>query len=58
MMVDTVTEVKYLSTSDIEALPNMITARSESKFLKGVGKLQDGLLILVDLNKILEDTEM
>jgi purine-binding chemotaxis protein CheW len=58
MMVDTVTEVKYLSISDIEALPSTITARSESKFLKGVGKLPDGLLILVDLNKILEDTAM
>ncbi len=58
MMVDTVSEVKYLSTSDIEALPNIITAREEAKFLKGVGKLPDGLLILIDLNKVLSDEEV
>jgi len=58
MMVDTVSEVKYLSTGDIEALPNMITARNDAKFLKGVGKLPDGLLILIDLNKVLSEDEI
>ena len=58
MMVDTVTEVKYLSTSDIEPLPDIITAREEAKFLKGVGKLPDGLLIMIDLNKVLSEDEM
>ena len=58
MMVDTVTEVRYLSTDDIDELPSMITARDESKFLKGVGKLPDGLLILVDLNKVLSEDEL
>ncbi|HIH69109.1 chemotaxis protein CheW [Methermicoccus shengliensis] len=58
MMVDTVNEVKYLSSADIEALPNMITARNEAKFLKGVGKFPDGLLILIDLNKVLSEDEM
>ena len=58
MMVDTVNEVKYLSAEDIEALPSMITARSEAKFLKGVGKLPDGLLILIDLNKVLSEDEV
>jgi len=58
MMVDTVNEVKYLSTEDIEALPSIITAREEAKFLKGVGKLPDGLLILIDLNKVLSEDEV
>uniref|UniRef100_A0A7C4WCM1 Chemotaxis protein CheW n=1 Tax=Geoglobus ahangari TaxID=113653 RepID=A0A7C4WCM1_9EURY len=58
MMVDTVNEVKYLSTADIEALPSIITAREEAKFLKGVGKLPDGLLILIDLNKVLSEDEV
>ena len=58
MMVDTVNEVKYLSTADIEALPSIITAREEAKFLKGVGKLPDGLLILIDLNKVLNEDEV
>ena len=58
MMVDTVTEVRNLSTDDIDTLPSIITARDESKFLKGVGKLPDGLLILVDLNKVLSEDEL
>ncbi|ADC65238.1 CheW protein [Ferroglobus placidus DSM 10642] len=57
MMVDNVTEVKYLSKSDIEELPPVITAKSEAKFLKGIGKLPDGLLILIDLNKVLNEEE-
>ncbi|MET1123828.1 MAG: chemotaxis protein CheW [Archaeoglobaceae archaeon] len=58
MMVDAVNEVKYLSSEDIEPLPSIVTARSEAKFLKGVGKLPDGLLILIDLNKVLSDEEV
>ncbi len=58
MMVDTVNEVKYLPQKDIEALPSIITAREEAKFLKGVGKLPDGLLILIDLNKVLNEGEV
>jgi len=58
MMVDTVNEVKYLPSSDIEELPNIITSRNEAKFLKGVGKLPDGLLILIDLNKVLSQDEV
>ncbi|MEM0088556.1 MAG: chemotaxis protein CheW [Archaeoglobaceae archaeon] len=58
MMVDTVNEVKYLPQKDIEALPSIITSREEAKFLKGVGKLPDGLLILIDLNKVLNDGEV
>ncbi|MCS7131090.1 MAG: chemotaxis protein CheW, partial [Archaeoglobaceae archaeon] len=58
MMVDTVNEVKYLSQRDIEALSSIITSREEAKFLKGVGKLPDGLLILIDLNKVLNEGEV
>ncbi|RLI82274.1 chemotaxis protein CheW [Archaeoglobales archaeon] len=53
MMVDTVSEVKYLSSNEVDSLPPLITARLESKFLKGVGKLPDGLLILIDIEKVL-----
>lgn len=58
MMVDTVNEVKYLAQKDIEALPGIVTSREEAKFLKGVGKLPDGLLILIDLNKVLNEGEV
>ncbi len=55
VMVDNVAEVRNVSSRDIEPLPSMVTARSEAKFLKGVGKLPDGLLILIDLNKVLSE---
>ncbi|MCS7130595.1 MAG: chemotaxis protein CheW [Archaeoglobaceae archaeon] len=58
MMVDTVNEVKYLPQKDIESLPSIITSRESAKFLKGVGKLPDGLLILIDLNKVLNEGEV
>ncbi len=58
MMVDSVNEVKYLSEKEIESLPSIITSRSEVKFLKGIGKLPDGLMILIDLNKVLSDDEV
>ena len=58
MMVDTVNEVKYLSTKDIDVLPSIITSRSDAKFLKGIGKLPDGLLVLIDLNKVLSEDEL
>lgn len=58
MMVDSVNEVKYLSEKEIESLPSIITSRSEAKFLKGIGKLPDGLMILIDLNKVLSDDEV
>ncbi len=57
MMVDTVTEVRYLAREDIEELPDIITSRAQSKFLRGVGKLSDGLLILVDLEKVMQKDE-
>ncbi|MBO8181007.1 MAG: chemotaxis protein CheW [Archaeoglobus sp.] len=58
MMVDTVTEVKYLAKENIDELPEIITSRTESKFLRGVGKLPDGLLILIDLGKVLSGEEL
>jgi len=57
MMVDIVTEVRYLSKESIDELPEIITSRRESRFLKGIGKLPDGLLILVDLGKVLGEEE-
>ncbi len=53
IMVDTVNEVKYLSKDDIEELPTVITSKSGSRLLKGIGKLPDSLVILIDLNEIL-----
>jgi purine-binding chemotaxis protein CheW len=58
MIVDSVNEVKYLSSNDIDELPDIITSRDESKFLTGVGKLEDGLLTLIDLDKVFSEEEI
>ena len=45
-------------TKNIDKLPSIITSRSDSKFLTGVGKLDDGLLTLIDLDKVFSEEEI
>lgn len=56
ILVDSVAEVVYLKKSDIEDAPNVGTEES-SQFIQGVTSRDNGLLILVDLNKLLSDEE-
>ena len=56
ILVDSVAEVVYLKKSEIEDAPYVGTAES-SQFIQGVTNRDDGLLILVDLNKLLSDDE-
>lgn len=56
ILVDSVAEVVYLKQSDIEPAPHVGTEQS-SQFIQGVTNREDGLLILVDLNKLLNDDE-
>ena len=58
MMVDSVSEVKYLSSQNIEEIPRFLALRDESRFLKGVGKLEDGLLTLMDLRELFSEEEL
>jgi purine-binding chemotaxis protein CheW len=58
MMVDSVSEVKYLSSKNIEEIPRFLALKDESKFLKGVGKLEDGLLTLMDLKELFSEDEL
>ncbi|MBI5729901.1 MAG: purine-binding chemotaxis protein CheW [Ignavibacteriales bacterium] len=55
-IVDAVTEVLRIPSSTIEAPPELI-AGVNSEFIKAVGKLEDCLLILIDLEKILSNPE-
>lgn len=55
-IVDTVTEVLRIPSSTIEVPPELI-AGVNSEFIKAVGKLEDRLLILIDLEKILSNSE-
>ena len=56
ILVDSVAEVVYLKQSEIETAPNVGNEES-SRYIQGVANRDDGLLIMVDLNKLLTDEE-
>jgi purine-binding chemotaxis protein CheW len=58
MIVDEVTEVLRLPQENIDQAPELIASEIQQKYLKGVGKLGDRLLILIDLVKILSPEEI
>jgi purine-binding chemotaxis protein CheW len=53
MMVDSVTEVKYINGGQIEPFSGLISSDERHSCILGVCKLKDQLLILVDLQKAL-----
>ncbi len=55
-IVDAVREVLRVPVSITEAPPEIVTG-IDSEFIKSVGKLDDRLLILIDLNKIITNVE-
>jgi purine-binding chemotaxis protein CheW len=56
ILVDSVAEVVYLRSSEIDSAPN-VGAEESAKFIQGVSNQKGELLILVDLNKLLSDDE-
>ena len=56
ILVDAVAEVVDLRTSEIESAPSVGNDES-SKYIQGVASRDGNLLILVDLNKLLNDEE-
>ena len=56
ILVDSVAEVVYLRSSEIDTAPNVGTDES-ARFIQGVSNRDGELLILVDLNKLLSDEE-
>lgn len=56
-IVDAVKEVIRIPESITEAPPEIVSG-SNSEFIKSVGKLEDRLLILIDLEKILFGAEL
>ena len=52
VIVDEVTEVLKLASDRVEAAPPMVAGLS-NQYIKGVGKLDDNLLILIDIDQIL-----
>ncbi|MGS2717526.1 chemotaxis protein CheW [Eionea flava] len=56
ILVDSVAEVVYLRQSEIENAPNVGNDES-AKFIQGVCHKNDELLILIELDKLLTDSE-
>jgi purine-binding chemotaxis protein CheW len=56
-IVDSVSEVLRIPNNIIEAPPSIIVSGIDSDFITGVCKLEDRLLILLDLEKILSVRE-
>lgn len=56
LLVDAVAEVVYLRVSQIESAPDVGNDES-SKYIQGVVTRDEGLLILVDVNKLLSRDE-
>ncbi len=56
ILVDSVAEVVDLNSDDIDPAPNIGTEES-AEFIRGVSNRNDELLILIDLNKLLNDEE-
>lgn len=57
MVVDAVTEVLHLDGSDIEPPPPAATS-VDAAYIQGVGKVEDRLLILLDLDEVFVRKEM
>ncbi|HIP75986.1 MAG TPA: chemotaxis protein CheW [Psychromonas hadalis] len=56
ILVDSVAELVYIKESEMEPAPDVGTEES-TQFIQGVTNREDGLLILLDLNKLLKDEE-
>ena len=56
MLVDCVAEVVELRSSEIETSPN-VGNEDSARFIEGVANVNDELLILVDINKLLSTEE-
>jgi len=53
MLVDDASEVLGISTENIESTPELVTTDISKEYLKGVGKLKDRLIIILDLEEVL-----
>lgn len=58
IMVDCVTEVLRLSDTAVEPTPSVFSSNISDEYIKGVGKLNERLIILLDLEHILSIEEI
>ena len=58
ILVDSVAEVANLRTSEIETTPNLGNEdNARARYIQGVHSREDGILILIDVNKMLSESE-
>lgn len=58
MLVDAVPEVSKMPVENIESTPAVIQSGIEKDYIRGVGKLGDRLIIILDLEKVLAASEV
>ena len=57
LLVDSVSEVKAIKSSHIEAVP-YLSVGVEARYLLGVAKLENGIKLLVDIDYVLSEAEI
>ncbi len=57
-IVDSCNEVIRMTGDKIEEAPQMITKKINNEFLQGVGVLEDKLLILIDLGRVIDESDL
>ncbi|MEM2839435.1 MAG: chemotaxis protein CheW [Thermoplasmata archaeon] len=58
MMVDQVVEVSRVLESQIEPPPPMSAGKIDSKYILGIAKMKDRLIVILDLENVLIDEEV
>jgi purine-binding chemotaxis protein CheW len=58
MIVDSVNEVLRIPKSSVEPAPELVTSSISREYITGVGKIDDRLLILLDLAKVMNKNEV
>lgn len=58
MLVDEVPEVLRIAEEDIKPTPEVIQSRIKTDYIRGVGKLEDRLIVMLDLSRVLAPQEL
>ncbi|TQD27557.1 chemotaxis protein CheW [Methanolobus vulcani] len=58
MIVDSVNEVLRIPKSSVDPAPELVTSTISREYITGVGKIDDRLLILLDLAKVMNKKEV
>lgn len=52
IIVDSVSEVLHLDTANVEKTPEIVNSSVGSQYIEGVGKIDENILIILDLKKV------